>query len=212
MGAPLASVLLPTRAMAQVKRHVLELVDRVGAVDKAATRESAELCPGGGVQTVEHIEFSVRSTLAIGGGYSEAPDPDGARGRFGAEWSQTSQAFAYDEPADRIRLLEQIQEVFGFEPAGQLLMFAVEKTKAAHRVLGELTLYFAEQHGGLVDYGGLLEPWIWRRQKEWLKDVAGQVVVLEHYRENRTKRAKSCVGDAGFARAWLASTEFHMVQ
>jgi hypothetical protein len=194
---PDAEVILP-RAMTEADRATL-----TGLIASRATFQSAD-------------RFTITAPPS-----AEGPD-SGERLYFEISISKASG----DEDATEttVGFRRWFQDEFGFEPVQGVVFFAARSGEAYHRVLAELCLAVAEEFGGIVSFGGALEP---RRydtysiEAEWstvapysdamLAGMPG-TLVARPYQTGRDTTWVAHYGDATFLRAWMKHPLFHMIK
>jgi hypothetical protein len=133
-------------------------------------------------------DFHVEDTFSLGGIIETSNDPR----PFGT---------AFDSPLLEESELSAFNAAFGFAPVSELSIWAMCNDQVDHRVLGEMTAYFAERFDGIVAFGGVLNSGA---------PESGQLVRLPYEVDGR--QLFSHAADATFMRYWLASPDFHMIK
>jgi len=139
---------------------------------------------------VEDEDFWVISTEAIGG------KSIATEGRpFGLSKSEFNPKY-YSEDE-----IYQIEKSIDFRPKCDIEIYAMSKSTLDHRILGELTLYVAEQLDGIIDFNGDLN--------------CGKLTGCKWdilYEISESKTGKYTVCDVTFMKAWLANDNFYMIK
>jgi hypothetical protein len=196
---PEASVILGTRLDASQRETLDEMIRSV------STRRAAG-------------QFFVRTTAAVGGSYEREP--------WEEDWPfEVSVAERADESTDEVdRFRNLIEDAFGVRPGDSIRLSAWRNGDGPHRILGELCLAFAERFGGIISFGGALEPRrydLYGIEADWadvapysdamLAGMPGKLLAVP-YRTARDTDWVSHFGDSTFMRAWLSHPGFHMIK
>ena len=196
MAGPVSVVLLPNELTAT---QLQEVETTLRVMDKAPRGEG-------------DWRLQVCDTSRIGGNYKGMGRPFGI-----ALYPPTTES-------DEVELI-QIEDAFGFLPQQTMNIYAMCKDAEDHKVLGELTLYFAETYNGIVDFCGALMPPIsvkgnfWEMPwsvfdtafNEWMKPMPGKIYGIE-YEVGNGRTWISHYADVEFFRAWLKHKDFHMIK
>jgi hypothetical protein len=96
-----------------------------------------------------------------------------------------------------------IKNYVGFNPKFNLGIYAMCNSEIDHKILGELTLYLAENYDGLIDFGGQLT-----NQPNELK---GEIWEIPYETSGGMMNVYN-VADAEFLRNWLNNENFSMIK
>ena len=172
----------------------------------------------------EGNDFWVNDTSKIDGTSKTKGQP------FGISFDEINEKYyAYDEFE-----LMQIEEFADFMPKFDIGFFAMCNGEIDHRILGELTYFFAKEFDGIIDFDGaiyfydLLPKEIkkdgigeFMEKIEWsailayheaiVKEVNGKIHPIEYETINHTTWAYN-ICDVEFMKNWLKHPRFHMIK
>ena len=168
---------------------------------------------------VEQDDFWIASTKSIGGTVNAKGQP------FGIEKKPVDLDYSNEE-------LSLICQHIGFKPKFDLGNYAMCNGAIDHRLLGELTCYFANKFGGVIDFGGAIFPrqslpekfkkgmWLWE-EANWsdiqpyfdkmVENIDGNIYTIEYETASRRNWVYH-VCDVEFMKNWLKNSNFHMIK
>jgi hypothetical protein len=202
MGWIETHVLLPNAITQTLIDEICSVLDRLGG--RQEIRTLSRPMPDAA------IDFRVLDTAPIGGQFRETGLEFALP--MTAHWWWDRPAFfdCLQDPAETSRHVDRVEDHFGIRPASWLGVTANTTSHDAHQVLGELTLYLADRHDGLICYETRLWPW-WDLSKIPQGDPRHRCEELIARMPGRLLEVGGRhIGDVEFARAWLRSPVFHM--
>ncbi len=204
MAGPTSSILLRTTLDEIQKGQIYNILDKISSAR-------------------EGNDFWVNDTSKINGTSKAKGQP------FGVSFNEINNDYYDYEEFE----LMQIEEFAGFAPKFDLGFFAMCNREIDHRILGELTYFFAKEFNGIIDFDGaiyfydllpkemkkdgigkFMEKTAWSDIQAYheaiVREINGRIYPIEYETVNSIWAYNIC--DIEFMENWLKHPRFHMIK